>query len=67
MHPVSLAGRDGARSGAAALDPSRQFPICQPEPLTALFRGAGLRAVTVEAIEIPTTFRDFDDYWRPHS
>jgi hypothetical protein len=51
---------------AAALDQSRQFPICQPAPLTALFRRAGLSAVTVEAIGIPTTFHDFDDYWRPH-
>ena len=51
---------------AAAWDQARQFPICQPEPLAALFRGAGLADVVVDAIEIPTTFRDFDDYWRPH-
>jgi SAM-dependent methyltransferase len=51
---------------AAAWDQARQFPICHPEPLAALFRGAGLADVVVEAIEIPTTFRDFDDYWQPH-
>ena len=50
---------------AADWDQGRQFPICQPEPLAALFRGAGLAAVAVQAIEIPTTFRDFDDYWQP--
>jgi SAM-dependent methyltransferase len=51
---------------AAAWDQARQFPICQPAPLAALFRDAGLVAVAVQSIEIPTTFRDFDDYWRPH-
>jgi SAM-dependent methyltransferase len=51
---------------AAALDQARQFPICQPEPLASLFRQADLAAVAVHAIDIPTRFRDFDDYWRPH-
>jgi SAM-dependent methyltransferase len=51
---------------AAAWDQGRQFPICQPEPLAALFRRAGLAAVVGQAIAIPTTFRDFDDYWEPH-
>jgi SAM-dependent methyltransferase len=50
---------------AAAWDQARQFPICQPEPLAALFRGAGLADVRVEAVDISTIFRDFDDYWRP--
>ena len=31
--------------GAAKLDQADRFPICQPEPLRALFEGAGLRAV----------------------
>ena len=51
---------------AAAHDPSRLCPACRPEPLAALFAGAGLRDVTVEAVVEPTVFRDFDDYWRPH-
>ena len=42
-----------------------RFPICQPEPLRALFEGAGLASVQVRAIEIPTVFHDFDDYWNP--
>jgi SAM-dependent methyltransferase len=50
---------------AAAHDPSRQMPLCQSEPLAALFTGAGLQAVTVQAVVVPTVFRDFDDYWQP--
>jgi hypothetical protein len=51
---------------AATWDQARQFPIFQPEPLAALFRGAALADVAVDAIDTPTTFRDFDDYWEPH-
>jgi SAM-dependent methyltransferase len=57
---------------AVALDPENEdldegprFPICQPEPLAALYRDAGLANVEVRAIDIPTIFRDFDDYWTP--
>ena len=57
---------------AAALDPAardldegRRFPLCQPEPLAALFQGAGLADVATRAIDVPTHFRDFDDYWSP--
>ena len=51
---------------AEGLDQARQFPICQPEPLTTIFRQVGLADVAVDAIDIPTRFRDFDDYWQPH-
>jgi SAM-dependent methyltransferase len=58
---------------AIALDPTAtkhdqgvQFPLCQPEPLTALFAAVGLQEVAVQAIDVPTNFRDFDDYWLPH-
>ncbi|HEX8692012.1 MAG TPA: class I SAM-dependent methyltransferase [Longimicrobium sp.] len=51
--------------GAAELDEARRFPLCHPAALEALFRGAGLRAVESRAIDVPTRFRDFDDYWRP--
>lgn len=47
------------------LDEGRRFPLCQPDPLAHLFRGAGLRDVEVRAIDVPTVFRDFDDYWSP--
>lgn len=50
---------------AADLDEGRRFPICQPDSLETLFRGAGLQCVEVRAIDVPTTFRDFDDYWTP--
>ena len=42
-----------------------RFPFCKPEPLVELFRGAGLTGVEVRAIDAPTNFRDFDDYWSP--
>ncbi len=51
---------------AAAFDQAKQFPICQPEPLTTLFRRAGLEEIAVDAIDVPTRFRDFEDYWEPH-
>jgi hypothetical protein len=50
---------------AAKLDEGRRFPLCQPEALAWLFRGAGLQDVTVRALDIDTDFRDFDDYWTP--
>ena len=59
-------------NAAVALDPAAQSldekarsPICKPEPLTKLFTSAGLRRVKVRAIDAPTHFRDFDDYWTP--
>jgi SAM-dependent methyltransferase len=51
---------------AAEEDPARVCSLCHPEPLAALFAGAGLQAVTVQAVAVPIVFRDFDDYWRPH-
>jgi len=50
---------------ARALDEGRRFPICRPEPLLKLFEGAGLASVETRAIDVPTVFRDFDDYWSP--
>ncbi len=50
---------------AAELHESVRFPLCQPEPLRALWAGAGLDRVASEAIEVATVFADFDDYWRP--
>jgi SAM-dependent methyltransferase len=47
------------------LDQAQRFPLCQPEPLKELFRAAGLISISVRAIDIPTVFRDFDDYWKP--
>jgi len=50
---------------ALDLDEGRRFPLCQPEPLTELFRAAGLKDVKVRAIDVSTDFKDFDDYWSP--
>lgn len=50
---------------ARALDEGRRFPMARPEPLAALFEGAGLGTVATRAIDVPTVFRDFDDYWSP--
>jgi len=51
---------------AAALDDEgARFPICAPDPLRAAFVEAGLRDVDVRPIDVPTTFRDFDDLWAP--
>jgi SAM-dependent methyltransferase len=50
---------------AAELDEGRRFPLCRPEPLGQLWADAGLDRVTVQVIEVPTVFADFDDYWRP--
>jgi trans-aconitate methyltransferase len=49
----------------AKLDQAERFPLCQPGPLRALFENVGLEAVTVRAIEVPTVFQNFDDYWEP--
>jgi len=46
-------------------DEGRRFPICQPEPLRNLLRAAGLHEIEVHAIDVPTHFRDFADYWSP--
>ncbi len=50
---------------AAEADEGRRFPLCQPVPLRALWTDAGLGDATVRAIEVPTVFTDFDDYWTP--
>jgi SAM-dependent methyltransferase len=50
---------------APELDEGARFGICKPEPLAELFRAAGLKNVATRAIDVPTVFRDFDDYWMP--
>lgn len=50
---------------AAKLDEGVRFPLCCPQALEGLFASAGLREVATRPIDIPTTFVDFDDYWRP--
>lgn len=50
---------------AAAMDEGVRFPLCCPEALEKLFASAGLEKIAVRAIDIPTLFANFDDYWQP--
>lgn len=50
---------------AVGHDEGPRFPICRPDALRQLFESTGLQGVEVCPIEIPTVFRDFDDYWSP--
>jgi hypothetical protein len=50
---------------ARELDEAVLFPMCNAAALESLFRGVGLDAVETRAIDVPTPFRDFDDYWMP--
>jgi hypothetical protein len=52
-------------SSAGALDEGKRFPLCQPDALVRVFRSAGLADIRCEAIEIPTAFASFEDYWQP--
>lgn len=47
------------------LDEARRFSICHPTRLMDLFSGAGLFDVRVQAIDIWTEFKNFDDFWLP--
>ena len=50
---------------AAALDEGQRMTGCSPGDLAALFSGAGLAGVDTRAIDVPTVFADFEDYWTP--
>jgi SAM-dependent methyltransferase len=50
---------------AAKMDEGLRFPLCRPEPLSRLFESAGLQRVEVTALDVPTPFASFDEYWRP--
>ena len=57
---------------ANALDPQADrdrdvngFAICKPDRLREALQHAGLQEVDVRNIDVPTVFRDFDDYWSP--
>jgi SAM-dependent methyltransferase len=49
----------------AERDEGKQFPLCKPEPLAELFGSAGLREIETCALDAPTVFADFEDYWSP--
>jgi trans-aconitate methyltransferase len=50
--------------GVHEVDEGPRFPICRPDGLRALFE-RHLSEIDVTGIVVPTTFRDFDDYWTP--
>jgi hypothetical protein len=50
---------------ARDLDEGIRFPICRPEALAEVFSGSGLVDVQTRSIDVPTVFRDFEDYWSP--
>jgi len=50
---------------AARMDEGVRFDICRPEALLERFHGAGLTDVETMAIEVPTPFDSFEDYWSP--
>jgi ubiquinone/menaquinone biosynthesis C-methylase UbiE len=59
-------------NAAKAIDPAardltedKRFAQCTLSGLTDLARRAGLAELGHTAIEVPTVFRDFEDYWHP--
>jgi SAM-dependent methyltransferase len=51
---------------ARELDEGQRFGgVCRPDVLADLFHDAGLRGIAARAIDVPTVFRDFEDYWSP--
>ncbi len=50
---------------ASEFDEGKRFPLCRPEALESSFNAAGFSQVKVTALDIPTVFKSFDDYWQP--
>ncbi len=50
---------------AGSLDEGVRFPICDPDELASVLRGADLENVETSNIDLPIMFRDFEDYWEP--
>jgi hypothetical protein len=50
---------------ATALHEGKRFPLCKAPALASLFQTGGLGQVVTRALEIPTDFTTFDDYWMP--
>jgi len=47
------------------LDEAVRFPLCRRDALAALAEEQGLSEVATTALEIPTVFAGFDEYWQP--
>lgn len=50
---------------AKELDEGRRFRICNRMSLLQLFANAGLKQTEARAVDVPTVFLSFDDYWSP--
>ena len=57
---------------ATSLDPTayqfaenQRFSFCTPKGLTELAASSGLNTIECSAIEVPTIFESFEDYWHP--
>jgi len=50
---------------SADFDDGKNAPICRPTPLKNAFESADLVDVSVNALDIPIAFKNFDDYWNP--
>ena len=46
-------------------DQGKRFAFCTAEGLAELFTEAGFGTVGTRAIDVPTEFASFDDYWQP--
>jgi len=52
-------------SRAAEVDERERFPLCHRDAMADLLEGEGLELVDSRALEIATSFPDFDGYWTP--
>ncbi|MCI0157333.1 class I SAM-dependent methyltransferase [Leifsonia shinshuensis] len=50
---------------AAELDEGLRSALAHPDALAALFGDVGCSGVGVTALDVPTVFAHFDDYWEP--
>lgn len=51
--------------GASGLHEGIRFSNLNEEGLRILFQSVGFKKTTIEALEIQTNFKSFDDYWKP--
>jgi SAM-dependent methyltransferase len=51
--------------GAAEFDEGNRFTVCAPGPLAGLWADAGFAEVGTRAIDVPTVFTGFADFWEP--
>ena len=50
---------------SSRVDEGQRYPIANLTALHELFGQVGLREIETDAIDVPTVFASFDDYWRP--